>query len=212
MIKMFIKLIIKLIKGKGSKLEKRLMRTEAYWDGTIEEANETQENIESKYHKAKGIYEAKSEELSIVQRNLEEMSVSLNEAKERYKETKSEDDKIIAKATFDEYNKLLSDESILKTEVERLFKVYQDFSSIRDNAIETLNEQKQAANENKSKVEISETINDLTKGIDKIKPINEKAKFEVNSKYYENKSKLDSMSSKIPKANKTKKFEDFLNS
>ncbi|MGL5022345.1 MAG: hypothetical protein ACRC5S_03505 [Cetobacterium sp.] len=212
MIKMFIKLIIKLIKGKGSKLEKRLMRTEAYWDGTIEEANETQGNIESKYHKAKGIYEAKSEELSIVQRNLEEMSVSLNEAKERYKETKSEDDKIIAKATFDEYNKLLSDESILKTEVERLFKVYQDFSSIRDNAIETLNEQKQAANENKSKVEISETINDLTKGIDKIKPINEKAKFEVNSKYYENKSKLDSMSSKIPKANKTKKFEDFLNS
>ncbi|MGL5754580.1 MULTISPECIES: hypothetical protein [Bacteria] len=212
MIKMFIKLIIKLIKGKGSKLEKRLMRTEAYWDGTIEEANETQENIESKYHKAKGIYEAKSEELSIVQRNLEEMSVSLNEAKERYKETKSEDDKIIAKTTFDEYNKLLSDESILKTEVERLFKVYQDFSSIRDNAIETLNEQKNAANENKSKVEISETINELTKGIDKIKPINEKAKFEVNSKYYENKSKLDSMSSKIPKTNKTKKFEDFLNS
>lgn len=212
MIRLFMKLLIKLVKGKGSKLEKRLMRTEAYWEGTIKEADETQENIESKYHKAKGIYDAKAEELSIVQRNVREMYVSLNEAKERYNETKSEDDKQIAKVTFDEYNTLKSRESILEKEVERLFGNYEKFKEIKENATETLNEQKQLAEENKSRVEISETIEDLTKGIDKIKPVNTKAKFEVDSKYYENKSKLDSMSSKIPKSKKSKSFEKFLES
>ncbi len=206
-----IKSFIKFLKGKNKRLEKKLVNTEEYWEGAIEELNSQYKKIDDRYHEAKGIYCAKKDELKNMERNIKEMKITLEECKERYIETKSEEDKRDAEMAFNELNELESEEIILQEEIQKLEETYIYIKNIRDNAQQQISERKSNAAQNKSKVQISETIEDLTKGLDNFNLKEEKGTFEVNSQYYKNKSKLEEMSFKTPKKS-TKKFEDFLKS
>ena len=206
-----LKSFIKFLKGKNKRLEKKLVNTEEYWEGAIEELNEKYEKIKDRYHSAKGIYEAKREELKNIKRNIEEMKATLDECKERYIETKSEEDKKYAEKTFNELNELESREAILNEEVTKLEETYNYIKNIKENAYQEIENRKSNAAQNKSKVQISETIEDLTEGLDDFNVKEEKGTFEVNSQYYKNKSKLEEMSFSTPKKS-NKKFEDFLKS
>lgn len=205
------KSFIKFLKGKNKRLEKKLVNTEEYWEGAIEELNEKYEKIKDRYHSAKGIYEAKRVELDNLKRNIEEMKATLEECKERYLETKSEEDKIFAERTFNELNELESKEVILNEEVSKLKETYDYIKNIKENAYQEIESRKSNAAQNKSKVQISETINELTEGLDDFNVKEEKGTFEVNSQYYKNKSKLEEMSLSTPQKS-NKKFEDFLKS
>lgn len=206
-----IKSFIKFLKGKNKRLEKKLVNTEEYWEGAIEELDEKYEKIKDRYHSAKGIYEAKREELTNLYRNIEEMEATLGECKERYIETKSEEDKRNAERAFNELNELESKEAILNEEVTKLEETYNYIKNIKENAYQEIENRKSNAAQNKSKVQISETINELTEGLDDFNIKEEKGTFEVNSQYYKNKSKLEEMSLSTPKKS-NKKFEDFLKS
>ncbi|MGL4864532.1 MAG: hypothetical protein ACRC4T_15670 [Cetobacterium sp.] len=206
-----IKSFIKFLKGKNKRLEKKLVNTEEYWEGAIEELNSQYKKIDDRYHEAKGIYGAKKDELKNMERNIKEMKITLEECKERYIETKSEEDKRDAERAFNELNELESKEIILQEEIQKLEETYIYIKNLRDNAQQQIAERKSNAAQNKSKVQISETIEDLTKGLDNFNLKEEKGTFEVNSQYYKNKSKLEEMSLSTPKKS-TKKFEDFLKS
>lgn len=207
------KSLIKFFKGKNKKLEKKLANTEEYWDGAIQNLEEKQEMIDERYHEAKGIYDAKKDELNYVRRNIKEAKITLEECKERYLESKDEEDKKDAELAFNELNELEAQEEILEEGLSELEETYLYIKGIREDSHAQIEERKTNAEKNKSKVKISETIKDLTEGLDDFNVKKEQGDFEVNSEYYKNKSKMEELRSKTRKPKRSNKnFENFLNS
>lgn len=206
-----LKAFMRMIRGKGKKVENKIVNTEEYWDGAIEDLNKQYSKLKDKYHSAKGILDAKNSELSVLKRNITEMQITLDECKERYIETKSEEDKKVAERAFNKLKDYQDKQLILENEVSALEETYNYIKSIKENALVKIEEKKANAASNKSKIKVSGIINDLTEGLDTFDSKEMKGNFEVDSEYFKNKSKLEDMALDIPKKS-NKNFEDFLNS
>lgn len=213
---MFKKLKL-FLKGKSTQIGKEIIRNEAYWDGKLKDCEDKMDKCNKKYMETVAKIKAKSESLEQIKEDMKKYRLAGKKAKEKFDETKEKKFEILIREAFTEYTKLESQVKIIEAEIEQMSKLEEKLALIRNNTQTILSKMEIDIARNKARIKFSETMKDLTSGIEDL-GINMKMEGseEVAEDFFKYEQQLDNLSTGIELENiakdvsTDKKMEAFL--
>lgn len=187
----------RFFKGQTSGATKKVVQTEAYWNGMEAELDEQVKEVEDNHRRALAVLNVKKEKLATYEKLHKEMNDTAIESREQYKETKDEKYKTNALNAFNKMGEYQVQIDIIKGEIAGVQELYDKLTIVKNSTSDAVKRKKAEITKAKSRVQFSETMDKLTSGIKDIKIMELEGAEDVDVSYHENLSKLDDLSSGV---------------
>ena len=186
-----LRTLSRIFKGKSSEVEEKMMETKAYWDGMLKESEEAVNKVNESYKKSKATLDYKLNKKQEYEKAMKVAVACANEAKEKYKETKDDHDKEMAKVAFNKIQDYKTAIQNIEEEISALTEVVNELKNAKDNANAILNDKRRKIEKAKSQLEFSKTIDELTSGMKDLKITELEGEETISKKYFKSKQDLE---------------------
>lgn len=194
---MFKKLMT-LFRGKTSEVEKNIVKTEAYWDGKLSEYKKTLKVCVDRHDDVLAQIKAKTETLAQMKADMDKYKKAGNLAKQKFDETQNKKFDVLLKEAFSGYNQLKPQVEEVESEISQLNELEEKLRIVRNNTQNRVSKLKITITQNKSRIQFSKTMKDLTDGIEEFTTdMKIEGTEEVAEDFFKQEKKLESLSNSI---------------